>query len=135
VNIDLSTSAPPSPERTRHLAETMAEIMRVLNHQTLHHEAFGEPADVDRLIREVSSAVSRIPQLIHQAGAWLKREQDEGRIEVAAGTSYASALAAVRSAVLRLGAADPAAEDLAEVLTHAASVTTDLARREDGTDE
>ena len=68
MDIDLSTDAAPSPERTRQLAETFAELARVLCHQTRHHEALRYPADADRLVRDLSAMAGRLPQLLAQAG-------------------------------------------------------------------
>ena len=60
TDIDLSTGTAPSPERTRQLAETLAELARVLCHQTRHHEALRYPADADRLVRELSAMAGRL---------------------------------------------------------------------------
>jgi hypothetical protein len=138
VNIDLSTGTPPTPERTRQLAETLAEVVRVMNHATMHHEALGTPADADRVIREIASAASRLPQLLGQIGAWLAAEQAAGRIEVAGSGEYAGrAEVAVLAANIRLDAARAVAAELQEGLDSAASVTSDLASaaQEDGDDD
>lgn len=136
MNIDLSTSAPPSPERTRQLAETLAEIMRVLNHQTRHPESIGEPSDVDRVVREMSSAASRLPQLLRQLAARLESAQSAGRIMAVGGDYAGRPDAAVMAERVRLDVAGGAALVLAEELDHAAAITCDLAAdvREDDTD-
>jgi len=131
VTIDLSTGAPPSPDRTRQLAKTFAELVRVMNHATMHHEALGEPSDADRVVRELSSAAARLPQLCAQIGGWLQREQDAGRIEVAGEDPAVSVMAAV----MNLEDAAAAAVRLQGELDAAASVTSTLAAREDGGDE
>jgi hypothetical protein len=137
VNIDLSTGAPPSPERTRQLAETMAEIMRVLNHQTRHPESIGESADVDRVVRELSSVATRLPQLLRQLSAWLEAKQQAGRITAVGGDYAGRPDAAVMAEKVRLDVAGGAALVLAEELDHAAAITCDLAAEtgEDGDDE
>jgi len=134
MDIDLSTGAPPSPERTLKLAETFAESVRVLNHTTMHHEALGEPSEADRLIREVSSAVSRLPQLLGQVSAWLEREDAAEGIAVPSGEYQGNPLLAVATARLRLDRAQEIAHDLAEALDFAASVTSGLAAAETGED-
>ncbi len=136
MDIDLSTDTAPSPERTIKLAEMIAEAVRVLNHQTRHHEALRYPSEADRLIRELSSAAGRLPQLLGQVGAWLKREDADGRIEVPYGEYQGNPLLAVAMARLRLDAASAAATALQEALDSAASVTCDLgAGGEGGRDE
>lgn len=136
MNIDLSTGAPASPERTRQLAATFAELARVMNHATMHHEALEYPSDVDRVIREIASAASRLPQFLGQLGTWLGREDAAGRV-MATGTAYVYPDVAVRAAVLRLAAAAAIASDLQEALDSAASITSDLASavQEDGSDD
>ena len=129
VNIDLSTGAPPSPERTLKLAETLAEIMRVLNHTTMHHEAIGKPSDVDRVVRDLSSMEARLPQLLGQLGAWLEQEEATGRIEVA-GQAEDPAVS-VMAVVMNLEDASGAAARAQVDLDVAASVTSSLEGRED----
>lgn len=127
MNIDLSTGTPPTPERTRQLAETLAEVVRTLNHTTMHHEALGEPADVDRVIRELVSAAERLPQLLGQIGAWLEREDAAERIEVPSGEYAGNPLLAVATARDLLDSAVTWAAGLHRALGLAASVTSDLA--------
>ena len=134
MNIDLSTDAPPSPERTLKLAGMLAEIVRTLNHQTRHHEALEFPSEADRLIRELSSAASRLPQLLGQIGAWLDRERVAGRIEVPAGEFAGDARLAAVTAGVRLEMASAIAAALQEALDDVARVTCNLAAPEDGSD-
>ena len=131
MNIDLSTDAAPSPERTLQLAETMAGIVRTLNHATRHHEALKYPSDADRLIRELSLAASRLPQLLGQVSAWLEAEQAAGRIVMAAGSRYPSSVLAAEVARMRLEQAQAHARVLQQALDAAASVTSDMAGVED----
>jgi len=132
MDIDLSTAAPPSPGRTLKLAEAFAEIVRVLNHATMHHEALQYPSEADRLIREISSAASRLPQLLGQVGAWLEREDAAERITVPSGDYQGNPLLAVATARLRLDAASAVAAQLQEALDSAASVTCNLGATETG---
>ena len=131
--IDLSADAPPSPERTKHLAETMAEIVRVLDYQTRHHEALREPADADRVIRDLSSTIARLPQLTGQIGAWIEAEYEAGRITLS--SQHEHQAADIYGAVyhLRRGV-ETTAGLLQEELDIAAAVTSDMAVQEDDTD-
>lgn len=135
MDIDLSTDAAPSPERTIHLAETLPAVVRALNHATLHHEALKYPADADRLIREIAAAASRLPQLFGQAAAWLEQEERSGRVEVPSGWHMGDPEAAVTDARSYLREAERAASRLAEKLDAAARVTGTLAAREDDGDD
>ena len=123
----LSTDSPPSPERTKKLAETFAECVRVMNHATRHREALEYPSDVDRVVRELSSAASRLPQLLSQIGAWLAQEDAAERIAVPSGEYQGNPLLAVATARLRLDMASAIAAALQEALDDAARVTCDLA--------
>jgi hypothetical protein len=123
MEIDLSTDTAPSPERTLQLAETFAELARVLNHQTRHHEALRNPADADRLIRELSTAAARLPQLLRQVTAWLNAEYEEGRIRMADGADPEAAYA-VLGAGGRLESAPEYATLLHKALDRAAGITS-----------
>jgi len=127
VNIDLSTGAPASPERTRQLAETFAELARVLNHATMDHAAFGVPSDVDRVLREVASAAARLPQLFTQAARWVDLEDGAGRIEVPSGEWAGQPHTAVTAMQVRLDTAREDAANLCTDLEQAAQVTSALA--------
>jgi len=79
--------------------------------------------------------VSRLPQLLGQIDAWLEAEDAAERIEVPSGQYRGNPLLAVAAARLGLDAASVAAAGLQEALDAVARVTSDLAAREDGTDE
>ena len=137
-SVSLNTDAPADPTYTLELAEAFAQAVRVLNHVTRDHAALGHPADADTLIREITTAVSRLPQLLGQVGTWLRDEQALGRIQVTGGDWEGNPAAAVVAALLRLDAAGAIAPDLQDALEMAASVTCDLAAvdtGEDGSDE
>ena len=135
MDLDLSTGTAPSPERTLQLAETFAELARVLNHQARHHEALRYPSDADRLIRELSAAAARLPQLLRQVAAWLNAEYEEGRIRMTDGGDKEASYA-VLSASSRLESASEYAAVLCQMLEHAASVTSTMGGvEESGGDE
>ena len=135
MNLDLSTDAPPSPERTLQLAETIAEAVRVLGHATRHHEALRWPSDADRLIRELSLAVSRLPQLLEQVSGWLEAEAAAGRIEMDAGQWAGRPGLAAEVARMKLEQAQAHARMLEQALDAAASVTSGMGARGDAADD
>lgn len=136
MDLDLSTDAPPSPERTLKLAETLAELVRVLNHTTMHHEALRYPAEAYRVIQELSSAAQRLPQLFAQISRWLSAEQAAGRVTATGGEYGGRPDMAVVAAMMRLDEAQMAAGHLQEALAGAASQASCMgaAEHEDGTD-
>jgi len=82
-SVTLTTEGPCDPLYVLEVAEAIAEAVKVLNHLTRHHEALGEPSDADRVIRELSSAVARLPQLTSQIAAWIRTEHAAGTITLA----------------------------------------------------
>lgn len=135
MDIDLSADAAPSPEHTVQLAETFAEIVRTLNHQTRHHEALRYPHEADRVLREVSCAVSRLDQLLAQSGGWLEAERAAGRIEVTGGPYAGKPGTAVIAARVSLDEARAQLTEAVTALEAAASVTSCMAAREGDSDE
>lgn len=130
MDIDLSTDTAPSPERTLHLAETLAEIVRTLNHQTRHHEALQYPAEADRFLRELATAAARLPQLFGQVTSWLHAEVYAGRVEMAPGSRFPNAGLAEDVVRLKLEAAAADAGRLQKSLDAVTSVTCDMAAAE-----
>lgn len=126
VSIDLDTGAPPDPARTLELAGTLAEIVRTLNHATRDHGALRYPSEADSLVRALSLAVSRLPQLLGQVGGWLAAERAEGRLTAESGEHAGNPGLAAASACLRLQDAATLASALGEALDGAASVTSTL---------
>jgi hypothetical protein len=135
TGINLSIDAPADPGETRKLAGTMAEIARVLNHRTRHHEALATPSDADRVVRELALMASRLPQLLEQVGTWLASERAAGRITVTGDRHRGDPAGAVWAARLRLDAARLEAEELHGALEYAGHVLAELGGVEDGTGE
>lgn len=131
-SVAINIGGPRDPQYVLELAEAFAEIVRALNHITRDHEALLYPSEADRLIREVSSAASRLPQLLGQVGAWLEQERAAGRIEVPSGEFAGDARLAVVTAGVRLEMASAIAAALQEALDDAARVTCGLAAPETG---
>lgn len=114
--------------RVLELAERAAEAVRGLNHLTRDFGALSGPAELYRLVGELTVLVGRLPQLLSQLDRWLQTERDAGRLRadtgtgagrivVAAGTDLADAggaahemaraLNAALAHLAHLGATDP----------------------------
>ena len=72
TDISLRTEGPHSPEYTQEVGTALAESARVLNHATLGDAPGLEyPSDADRLLRDVTTMLDRLPQLLEQVRRWL----------------------------------------------------------------
>ena len=127
INID----AAPDPQYVLELGEAFAQIVRALNNITRDHAALEYPAEADELIRDVSLAVSRLPQLLEQVGRWLAAEHEAGRVGTDDGADPATAVMAAR---IRLDQARAMADDLTHALNSATSVTSHLKTANTGED-
>lgn len=132
MDIDLSTDAPPDPERTLKLAEALPEIVRYLNHQTMDHAALSGPADAERLFRALSVMARRLPQLLTQTARWIGAEQAAGRIAVRSGDYAGRPSDAAWALRVRRDGAIVRAEDLGEALESMAEATSGMAGVEAG---
>ena len=135
TTISITTSAPADPATVTEYGDALPELVRALNHVTLHHEAMEYPSDADRLLRNISLAVSRLPQLLEQVSGWLQAEQAAGRIEMAHDSTYPSAAVAADVARLQLEQAQAHARMLQQALDAAAAVTCDMSGVEEGSGE
>lgn len=82
MTVNLNTDGPRDPLYALEVAEALAESVRVLNHLTRDPAALEYPHEVDSLIRDVSLAVGRLPQLLQQAGGRLKAMSAAGILRV-----------------------------------------------------
>ena len=130
-DITITTAAPADPATVTEYGDALPELVRALNHVVAHHSALDYPSDADRLIRNVSLAVSRLPQLLEQVSGWLEAEQAAGRIRMASGSPFASASLAAEVARMKLEQAQAYARVLQQALDAATSVTSDMAGVED----
>jgi hypothetical protein len=135
TSVTLNTDGPCDPLYVLEVAEALAEAARVLNHLTRGHECLEYPSEADRLIREVSVAAGRLPQLLGQVTRWLSDEQAAARIEMPGGEYAGRPDLAFTAARLRLDAAAGLAGELQEMLDAAASVTCDMADVDDDSGE
>jgi hypothetical protein len=134
-SVTVNTDGPREPGYVLELAEAAAEIIRALNHITRDHAALRYPAEGDTLIRYLESAAERLPQLLDQVASWYEREAAAGRLRVVAGDWEGIPGMAVVALRMRADAGRMAAEQLGADLKSAAGVTTNLAAREDDSNE
>jgi len=80
------------PDGTLALARAAAEAIRGLNHATLGAGGRGQPSDAYAVLGELSTAASRIPQLLGQVGRWLAAALADGRLGCDDGTDPATAV-------------------------------------------
>ena len=130
----LDIDGPRDPLYVAEVADAFAEAVRVLNHLTRDHAALEYPSEADRLIRGISTAASRLPQLLGQVSAWVNAEYAAGRIRMTGGEFLQPVLAAM-AVEARLGKAAEHAEALRLALDSATAVTSAMAVREDDSDE
>jgi hypothetical protein len=128
VVITLNTDGPCDPQYVLEVAEAFAESARVLNHLTRDPAALEYPAEVDSLIRDVSLAVSRLPQLLQQVGGRLEAMRESGTLRVV-GDDYLQTTpdAAVMRARVSLDEARAFLEGAWTALGDATRVTSGLA--------
>lgn len=62
------------------LAEQAAEAIRGLNHRTRGRHAFVDPAELARLLAELTIMANGLPQLLDQLDRWLRGEQDAAQL-------------------------------------------------------
>ena len=77
------------------LAEHAAKTIRGLNHLTRGPHAFAEPAELSRLLAELTVMTSGLPQLLNQLHNWLCHEHDAARLKADTDTDQLVRLAAV----------------------------------------
>src|SRR3954447_21594423 len=75
----------PREARVWEVAGDAAAAIRTLNHLTLNHLAqtgagYGEPANLDAVLVELSVLAARLPQALEQARAWLNGRHDIGDV-------------------------------------------------------
>jgi len=131
-SIALNTAGPRDPRYVLEVAEAFAGCVRVLCHLTRDHAALQYPSEADRLIREIALGVSRLPQLLGQAGAWLEAERAAGMVLVPSGTFAGDPALAVVTARLRLDEARAYLAEAERAISAAASVTAGLAAPDTG---
>lgn len=113
MDIDLNPDGPHSPDRTAEVAALFDACSRFLVYATMRNAGLQYPADVYRLLGEMYSATSRIPQMCGQITAFLSAQKDSGTLYEASGAEVSERVA---TAAYHLGLAHGAAEDLTRAL-------------------
>ena len=98
INVVLNPDAAVDHLYVLEVAEAASEAIRVLNHQTRHHEALESPEDADVVVSALATMAHRLPQLLDQVGHWLDAEAQAGHLEVTSG-KFAGRPGAVANAV------------------------------------
>ena len=108
--INLHVDGPHSPERTKEIADLLAECVRYLNHATMSGNGLDDPADVYYILGALYTGTQRLPQLFGQLTAILDKQVAAGVLADNAGGDPAE-----RAAEASLDLSDAAAS--AEPLT------------------
>ena len=114
MGTDLNPDGPHSPEHTAEVGDLFDQCSRFLTYATMAEKRGLEyPADAYRLLGEIYSATSRLPQLCGQLTAFLAAQRDSGRLYEARGGDIGEKVAA---AAYHLGLAHGAASNLTKML-------------------
>lgn len=103
-------------------AQAAAQAVRDLNHATVSGTGYAYPSDVYEVLGALVLLAQRLPQALTQAGVWLDREHDAGRVGHDSGEALK--LASDLSAAL-LG--------LSDAVGHAAALATALDQAQQST--
>lgn len=76
----LDTNGPHSGDYTRHVADALAESVRVLNHHTRDADALPDPAVIYDLLGSLFTATVGVDQLLRQVEERLGAMADSGRL-------------------------------------------------------
>lgn len=117
---------PHDDDRTVAVAELAAEAVRFLNYAT-RAGGLTYPASVYTVAGSLALAASRLPQMLRQAGGFLARELEAGRLGQDDGRSPAGT---VDAALFGLSAAAGAADDLARALNGVQAALSGTRQRE-----
>jgi hypothetical protein len=132
TSVELRTDGPHSPEYTRELGDGLAEIVRCLNYATRDvAPGLRYPRDADRLLRDITVALDRVPQLLEQIRAWLRSRSHAGRIGHDQGDDAVEAVTAADAYLLDV---IPYLEDVTDRLREAAAQTSHLTDTTPGDD-
>ena len=105
-------------------ATVAAEGVRSLNHATVSGTGYEWPSDVGDVLNSLTTLAQRLPQALDQAGRWLEREHNAGRVGHDRGDAHA--FDAVDQALTCLDDAHAAADALATALAGAAGHASHL---------
>jgi hypothetical protein len=131
TTISITTDAPADPVTVTEYGDALPELVRALNHVTLHHEAMEYPSDAARLLRNLAIVAGGLPQLLGHVAQWLAAEQAEGRIGTH-GSPFRAPLHDVEAATAYVKQAQACARMLRSALDGAAEATSRMTGGDDG---
>jgi hypothetical protein len=105
-------------------ADVAAEAIRTLNHATVSGTGYEYPSEVYEVVGALATTLMRLPQALRQAGTWLEREHEAGRVGHDRGEAFTAA--EVYSAVLALDEAAAHADTVMRALNAAHTYTGHL---------
>src|ERR1700733_5899148 len=79
MDIDLNVDGPHSPERTKEVADLLAECVRYLNYATMSGNGLTDPADVYYILGALYTGTERLPQLFGNLARLLAAQAATGR--------------------------------------------------------
>lgn len=125
----LDTSGPHSGDYTRHVADALAESVRVLNHHTRDADALPHPSTIYDVLGSLNAAVGGLDQLLRQLDQRLVQFAQTGRLT----DSNGDATSSVNTALRQLAGLRTDAAVMSERLARAFNATSGLyLRDEDG---
>lgn len=107
---------PHDHQQTRAIADGIHDAFRLLNYATMHPQGLQSPSDVYSVLGTLASAVSLLPQSLHQMSQWIGQEVAQGAARE--NPSYGP----------HCGNAEAAYAALAAVVREASGTATDLGR-------
>ena len=123
ADLNLHVDGPHSPERTKEVADLLAECVRFLNYATMSGNGLDDPADIYFILGALYTGTQRFPQLSRQLTALLAVQKDSGSLADNEGRDAGSQVA---MAGYHLGEAHARAEDLTTALQSAQQAISGL---------
>jgi len=124
----VSTDGPHDPEATRAIAAGIDSAFRLLNYATMSHNGLAFPSDVYSVLGELSAAVNKLPQALHQMTQFINTQVTEGHARE--NPHYGSHSGNTRAAYAQMAAASrdacARADDLAWLLGKAQTAISGL---------
>jgi hypothetical protein len=121
--INLHVDGPHSPERTKEIADLLAECVRFLNYATMSGNGLTDPADVYYILGALYTGTQRASQLFGQVATILDRQAADGVLADNAGGVPAELVA---DAALHLGDAQQNVDALTNALQNAQQAISGL---------
>lgn len=119
---------PHDPDQTLAIASGIDQAFRLLNYATMSRYGLRFPSDVYRVLGELSGAVSKLPQALHQMSQFINAEIAEGRASENAeyGNHDGDAQAAYAAFAAAVREGSTLATDLGRVLDRAQATVRGL---------